>query len=100
MNQPARLPTENAELSKVQDYISQALKAQQASNVFSGGRLVTADLSTSETRVEHKLGRPYQGYIVVDKNAAEHVYTSGNSTPELVLLLKASGTVSVKLFVF
>lgn len=59
-------------------------------------------LGASDTLVNHGLGRRIIGYIIINRNANETVYTSAtsNSNPELFVILKASGTVIVDILFF
>lgn len=63
------------------------------------GTFVSADLTAAETEVRHGLGRLPNGYIVVGSSAAASVFNTTASTATS-LFLKASGAVSVKLWVF
>ena len=59
-------------------------------------------ITTADTYVNHKLNRKYQGYIVINKNAAQTIYTSAtaNNNKNLYIILKASGTVTVDIMFF
>ena len=59
-------------------------------------------MSGSFTSVEHKLGRKTRGYLVIRKSAAETVYeeVEDYDNRKLFLKLKASGSVTVNLWVF
>jgi len=59
-------------------------------------------LSTSDTYVNHKLGKAVTGYIVVNSNAAAQVYTSSttNTQPTTAIILKASTSVIVSILFF
>jgi len=59
-------------------------------------------ITTSDTIVNHGLNRPYQGYIITDRNANAVVYTSAtvNNTKNLFIILKASATVTVNILFF
>lgn len=63
------------------------------------GSFVSADLTATESDVRHGLGRLPNGYIVVSSSAAATVFNTTAST-STSLFLKASGAVSVKLWVF
>ena len=56
----------------------------------------------SFTSVEHKLGRKPRGYLVIRKSAAETVYedVGDYDNRKLFIKLRASGSVTVNLWVF
>jgi hypothetical protein len=77
------------------------------------GKSVPITLSTTTKKVQHLLGREPQGYVVVSQNAAVSVYKvdyaattnsaeiAANKVDALKYInLKASGNVTVKLWVF
>lgn len=70
--------------------------------IVQGTLLTGIALTTATSNVSHTLGRPYKGWIVVDRSAAQHVYrdTTVTDRPELFLPLRAGGTVTVSLWVF
>ncbi len=59
-------------------------------------------LSTSDTIVQHKLGRQYVGFIITNSNAGQTVYQSStvNSAPGVQIILKATGAVTVDILFF
>lgn len=71
-------------------------------NPLVGGRLVKANVSSGNNVINHGLGDVLQGYIVVMNSANVTYYDrqSTNPTPELTLVLVASGAASVTLYVF
>ena len=76
--------------------------ANQLTNIpiLNGVLLEDVALSGSETLVNHKLGRAYRGWIIVDKNANQGVWVTNTTYPERFLGLTAGGTVTVSLWVF
>lgn len=67
------------------------------------GRLVTdVALSGTTTRVEHGLSRRPQGWVVVGKSADARVWDmqSSNNLQDRYLDLRASGAVTVALWIF
>ena len=66
------------------------------------GTPVTVDLTTTTTAVPHQLGRPYRGFIVIDKTATCDVWRDKTYTsqPATVIPLQASASVTVTLWVF
>lgn len=73
------------------------------SRPFLDGRLVEdVDLTTSQTKVAHGLGRIPKGWVVVDKTGNVDVWrdTTGTSQRKTFLYLKADAAVTVSLWVF
>lgn len=66
------------------------------------GRFVTADIAVTATKVTHMLGRAYQGWLIVDKDASSIVYRDDTSTEDTskFLVLIGSAATTVKLWVF
>jgi hypothetical protein len=59
-------------------------------------------LASGDNTINHKLGKKLQGWFIVGQNASATFYDkqSSNSTPQLTLVLNASGAVTVNLAVF
>lgn len=70
--------------------------------LVSGLILSDVKLASGANVVNHLLGRALQGYLVVLNSAAITLYDSQltNQKPELTLILNASGTATVSLYVF
>lgn len=81
--------------SNVEDAVSQAIKAV----LLNGILLSDLSLSTTQSTVNHKLGRTPIGFFVVGNNAAAVVYSSGASD-DLNLYLKSSASCTASLWVF
>jgi hypothetical protein len=70
------------------------------SQPFNNGVLLQeVELSTGTNKINHKLGRKPQGWVVVDRNTAATVYRSAPFNA-LTLTLTASAGVTVSLHVF
>jgi hypothetical protein len=93
--------TSDYELQKIQSNTKETFDALTISE-FIGGNFVDATITTSDTIVNHLLNRKYKGWVITDKNAAQHVYRSStvNANPERQIILKSSGTVTVTLYIF
>jgi len=87
-------------VERVQSNISTAFNPLTDIPLLNGRLIEDVALTTSETKVEHKLGRAYRGWIIVDKNAAQDVYVSSETLTQRFLSLTAAGTVTVSLWVF
>ena len=98
-----RVSTDNPILADIQERVEDALLPISDSSIVDGKLLTGHVLASGTTSViAHGLGRKLKGWIVVSKNAAQHVYDSqaSNETPDLFLHLTASGAVTVDLWVF
>lgn len=96
------IETESEELNKVQLYVAAALESLADSPILDGILLKNVLLATGSNSVAHKLNRPLQGYLIVRKRSNADVWDlqDSNSAPSKTLILEASGTVSVDLYVF
>ena len=86
-----------------QDHIESVINPILTSAIINGVILEDIDLvSTGFTSVEHKLGRKPRGYLVIRKSAAETVYedVGDYDNRKLFIKLRASGSVTVNLWVF
>ena len=86
-----------------QDHVESVINPVLNSAIIDGVILEDIDLvSGSFTSVEHKLGRKPRGYLVIRKSAAETVYedVGDYDNRKLFIKLRASGTVTVNLWVF
>ena len=96
-----KIKAEDRVLNQVQDSVAQALKPL-LNMAIADGRLIENIEITSGTAsiVEHKLDRTIRGWIVVRKNANSNIWESTSSIPDKTLILNASATVTVSLWVF
>lgn len=72
-------------------------------NPFLQGRVLTGVVLTSGSNVvNHKLSRKLQGWVIVGQNASATFYDAqaSNKSPQLTLVLIASGAVTINLYVF
>lgn len=95
-----RLKSETPELDKVQNNIQIFSDSVVEIPLLDGILIKDVVLTTSETLVDHKLGREPQGWLIVKKNAAQDIYESGSTLKQRFLSLTAAGTVTVTLWVF
>jgi hypothetical protein len=69
--------------------------------ILNGSLIENVILSTTATKISHKLGRPFTGFIVVKKNANVDIWMDSSAVDNsLFIPLDASGTVTVSLWVF
>jgi hypothetical protein len=73
-----------------------------ANPLVNGNILSNIALTSGANTINHGLGRPLQGYIVILNSANVTFYDSQatNQKPQLMLILNASGATTVSLYVF
>ena len=99
---PADFPMARV-FNNAQDHIEEVLTPVTNSVIINGVILEDIDLvSGSFTSVEHKLGRKPRGYLVIRKSAAQTVYeeVGDYDSRKLFLKLRASGSITINLWVF
>lgn len=89
-------------LSKMQSNILEAVNPLLKNPVSDGIILPNVIVGTSQTIIPHKLNRKLVGWYCVRIRGAAYVYDSqdANHNPESTLILTASSSVSVDLYVF
>ena len=92
--------TKNSELDRVQSNVQLFSNELTTNPLLDGVLLKDIDLTTTETLVNHTLGRLPQGWIIIKKDAAQDVYESGTTLQQRFLSLTAGGAVTVSLWVF
>ncbi len=103
MGTPASLPSFNTSDRILAQMQSQwgALIDPVLKNPLVQGRLVEdVVLTTGSNTVNHLLARNYQGWLIVDRNAAATVYSTPSTMPDKTLILVASAPITLKLWVF
>jgi hypothetical protein len=95
--------TNNFELQQIQDNVLESFKDLGVNYILNGELVQDVSLvSGTDQAVSHKLSRKPNGFIVVDKNANADVWqsTTVNNIKDRVLLLRASATVKISLWIF
>ena len=98
-----RVDTTDSSVRELQYRLEETFKPLTDSSIVDGRLIENVSLASGSTvKVAHKLGRSIVGYIVVGKNAAQHVYDENLNKLDLdtFLHLTASGTVTVNVWVF
>lgn len=98
-----RVSISNPEIQNFQYRLEETLRPITDSSIIDGRIILDVDLASgTSTKIAHKLGRKLKGWIVVGKDAAQHVYdeNSGESDLDTFLHLTAGGTVTVSIWVF
>ena len=86
-----------------QDHIEEVITPVLNAAIIDGVIVEDVILNSSTfTDVKHKLGRKPRGYIVIRKSAAQTVFEEAGDyeNRKLFLKLKASGAVTVNLWIF
>ena len=102
-NQPFRKQGGGTEAEfRQQSNVEVSLKGLSNIAILDGALLKNVQVSTSETLVPHKLGRPYQGYIICSNNAytAVKLNSSTTSDAKLFISLSSSAPCTLTLWVF
>ena len=96
-NLPLQLPWDQA-----QTKWASAINPTLACPIVNGRLIQSVVLTNGTTTVNHKLGRPLQGWFVVGSNAAATIYDkqATNQMPELTLVLVSNAAVTCNLWVF
>jgi len=98
-----RVDTTDSSMREMQYRLEETLRPVTDSSIIDGRLIEDVSLASGTTsKIAHRLGRSIIGWIVVGKNAAQHVYdeNSGKSDLGTYLHLTASGTVTVNVWVF
>jgi len=98
-----RVNVTDPSIQKLQYRLEETLRPVTDAAIIDGRLIEDIDLASgTSTRIAHKLGRKLRGWIVVGRNAAQHVYdeNSGETDLDSFLHLTAGGTVTVNVWVF
>ena len=87
-----KINTTIKEIYQTQENVEQVLKPILNSAIVDGVLIKDIDVGTSDTVVNHKLGRSPLGWIVVKRNENAVIYESSttNNNRDKVLILQAS----------
>lgn len=89
-------------LTQTQQQWAAILNPLISSQLTQGLLLQNQALNDGVTVINHKLGRPLVGYIIVGINAAATIYDSQatNQTPALTLVLNSNAAATANIWVF
>lgn len=87
-------------VERMQDSIERVISPLINVPISNGILVDTVALTTSPSRVEHKLGRKPLGYFVIKRDASAIVFDLPEIREDLFLNLQASANVNVSLWVF
>ena len=99
---PKQIQTPDTILGRVQAAIAEAFTFLQRQNPLLNGVLVEKRVETTDTIVNHGLGRTYLGYIAVECDSAAILFSSptANERKESFALLRASTGANFKIYFF
>ena len=98
-----RISVTEPEVQNLQYRLEETLRPVTDSSIIGGRIIEDITLASGTTsKIAHKLGRKLIGWVVVGKNAAQHVYdvNSGKTDLDTYIYLTAGGTVTVNIWVF
>ena len=87
-----QIDPENQSITQTQSNVNTAVRQIANSPIIDGVLIKNIDVGTTDTVINHKLGREPLGWIIVRKNEAGEIYesTTVNNNRDKFLLLKAS----------
>lgn len=97
-----QIHSENDEVNRLQSHIKTTLNPLLQLPISDGVLLKDLEIGTSDTRVNHGLGREFEGFILTKLNANAAVYesTTANPSKDRYILLKAGSAVTVDIYFF
>lgn len=94
---PRKIRATDAQLQSVQENIVEVVE-QLCRQQILDGVVVTADIGTTPTLVQHKLTRVPVGYIIISKNGPGDVFDSAKDS--VTITMQSSSAVRATLWVF
>lgn len=88
-------------ISRLQSNVEKAFNLIQIFPLMDGN-FIEATIGVGDTVVDHKLGRPFQGWVVVNKDANSDIWQSAtvNNSKDISVILKATVEVNAKIYIF
>ena len=92
----------NEEVTRLQSHIKTALNPLLELPISDGILIKGLSIETTDTRVNHGLGREYEGFIItrLKSNSVIFESSSTNDTPDRTIILKASATATADIYFF
>lgn len=87
-------------LEQMQKNVVGAINNMNKVPFLNGNLLQNVSLSTSETKIPHKLSRDYQGFIITNINANANAWVSSTDGKSQTINLTASASCVVDIWVF
>ena len=97
-----QIHSDNAEINRLQSHIKTALSPLLELPISDGVLIKDLSIETSDTRVNHGLGRTYEGFIVTRLKSNSVIFESDteNTDKNLFILLKGSATATADIYFF
>lgn len=101
-----KIRVKDSELEQVQTNVSNTLAPILKSLIIDGVLVKDIELVSGVNRVNHTLGRPLEGWIIVDRNTAATVFktvptaAANTITDSSTISFTSSGTVIVSIWFF
>jgi hypothetical protein len=92
----------NEEVTRLQSHIKTALNPLLELPISDGILIKDLSIETTDTRVNHGLGREYEGFIItrLQSNAVIYESSTTNDDKNLFILLKGSGAATADIYFF
>ena len=92
----------NEDITRLQSHIKTVLSPLLDLPISDGVLVKSIDIETTDTLVEHKLGREFEGFIITKLNANSVIYesSSDNFIKNRQIILKGSATANVDIYFF
>jgi len=97
-----KINTTDYNLQTIQSNVANSLDSLQLNPILNGITLDPVDVTSGDNVINHLLDRKLQGWVVIGNTAAIDLYDkqSTNDLADRTLILNASGTATIKLYVF
>ena len=96
-----RVQVKDDSLNMVQDALSLALNPIITKQIIDGAFLENIKITGSTSvSISHGLGIIPRGWFVVNKNAQSDLWQTVSATPKKTIIINASNTVTISLWVF
>ena len=92
----------NEEVTRLQSHIKTTLNPLLELPIQDGILIKGLSIETTDTRVNHGLGREYEGFIItrLQSNAVIYESSTTNDDKNLFILLKGSGAATADIYFF
>ena len=97
-----QIHSENAEVTRLQSHIKTTLNPLLQLPISDGILIKDLDIETTDTRVNHGLGRTYEGFIItrLQSNAVIYESSTTNDYKDLYIFLKGSASATADIYFF
>jgi hypothetical protein len=90
------------EVTRLQSHIRTTLNPLLELPISDGVLQTDLSIATTDTLIDHKLGRQYEGFIITRLKSNSVIYESSstNDIPDRTIILKASATATADIYFF